>query len=463
MLKDEVSLAVKKNEEIRVKIESISSQGSGVAHFESQAIFVSNTAVGDDIVTHIIKAKQNYAVGIISKIIKPSKDRIDVDCDSFSRCGGCAYRHIKYESELEGKYQRVKDAFQRIGHIDIVPEGIIGTDETDHYRNKAQYPVGLSADGNLVIGFYSPHSHRICDGTKCLLQPKEFSQIVDCIKKWIMTTECTVYDEKTGKGLIRHIYLRQAEVTGEIMVSLVINGKSVPNRTKLVNSLLETNRKIKTVVLNINEEKTNVVTGTECINLYGDGYITDILCGKKIRISPLSFYQVNHNQAEKLYAKAAEYANLSKDDVLLDLYCGAGTIGLSMIDNVKELIGVEIIPQAIEDAKFNAQLNNVTNARFICDDAKGAAKMLLDEGIRPNVIVIDPPRKGCDAQVIETIVSMNPDRVVYVSCDAATLARDCQIFEQLGYAVEEATPVDLFPRTVHVETVCLLTKKDTLK
>lgn len=452
-------MSVKKNEEIRIKIESISSQGSGVGHFDSQAIFVANTAVGDDIVAHIIKAKQNYAVGIVSKIIKPSKERIPVDCESFGRCGGCAYRHIKYESELEGKYQRVKDALNRIGHIDITPDDIIGADQQNHYRNKAQYPVGLSSKGDLVIGFYSPHSHRICDGINCLLQPEEFEAILKCIKKWILTSKCTVYDEKTGKGLLRHIYLRRAEVTGEIMACLVINGKSVPNGTKLVNSLLEENHNIKTVILNINEKDTNVVLGDECVNLYGDGYITDILCSKKIRISPLSFYQVNHNQAEKLYAKAKEYAQLSKEDTLLDLYCGAGTIGLSMIDDVKELIGVEIIPEAIEDARFNARLNGITNARFICDDAKGAAKMLFDEGTRPNVIVVDPPRKGCDKEVLETIAQMNPDRVVYVSCDPATLARDCERFAQLGYVLEKATPVDLFPRTTHVECVALLTLK----
>lgn len=454
------SLAVKKNEEIRIKIESISSQGSGVGHFDSQAIFVANTAVGDDIVAHIIKAKQNYAVGIISKIIKPSKDRIPVDCEAFSRCGGCAYRHISYKSELEGKYQRVKDALNRIGHIDITPNEIIGADECNRYRNKAQYPIGLSPKGDLVIGFYSPHSHRICDCTDCQLQPEVFRDIIGCIKKWILTTECTVYNEKNGRGLLRHIYLRRASVTGEIMVCLVINGKSVPNETKLVSSLISENHNIKSVVLNVNQKDTNVVLGDECINLYGDGYITDVLCSKKIRISPLSFYQVNHDQAEKLYGKAREYAQLNKDDVLLDLYCGAGTIGLSMVDDVKELIGVEVIPEAIDDAKFNAGLNGVTNARFICDDAKGTAKKLFDEGIAPDVVIIDPPRKGCDIQVLETIAQMAPERVVYVSCDPATLARDCERFAQLGYEVKEVTPVDLFPRTTHVECVALLNKTE---
>ncbi len=453
-------MALKKNDEIRVKIESISSEGSGVAHFDGQAVFVANTAVGDDLIVHIIKAKSKYAVGIIKKIIKPSKDRIDCDCEVFSRCGGCAYRHISYESELKGKKQRVQDAFDRIGKLDIKVDDIIGSENVDHYRNKAQYPVGLSQNGDLIIGFYSPKSHRICDGTNCLLQPEEYSSILKCIKLWALTSKVTIYDEESGKGLLRHIYLRKAEVTGEVMVCLVATGESVPNKNKLIELLLNENSNIKTIVLNVNSKRTNKILGEKCVYLYGDGYITDILCGKEIRISPLSFYQVNHNQAERLYEKAKEYAQLTGNETLLDLYCGAGTIGLSMSDSVKELIGVEVVPQAIEDAKFNAALNKVTNARFICDDAKGTAKTLLKEGTRPNVIVLDPPRKGCDIEVIESVAGMSPDRVVYVSCDPATLARDCAIFAELGYETEKVLAFDLFPRTVHVETVCLLSKNE---
>lgn len=453
-------MSLKKNDEIRVKIESISSEGSGVAHFDGQAVFVANTAVGDDIVAHIIKAKPKYAVGIIKKIIKPSKARIDCDCEVFSRCGGCAYRHISYESELEGKKQRVQDAFDRIGKLGVTVEKIVGSEKVDRYRNKAQYPVGLSRDGGLIMGFYSPKSHRICDGTGCLLQPKEFSSALKCVKLWALTSAVTVYDEESGKGLLRHIYIRKAEVTGEIMVCLVVTSPSVPNKNKLVEILTSENKNIKTVLLNINSERTNTVLGDRCVCLFGDGYITDELCGKKIRISPLSFYQVNHDQAERLYKKAQEYAELSGEETLLDLYCGAGTIGLSMSDSVKSLIGVEVVEQAIDDAKFNAELNSVKNARFICDDAKGAAKTLFEEGIRPNVTVLDPPRKGCDRQVIETVAGMNPDRVVYVSCDPATLARDCAVFAELGYEVKKATAFDLFPRTAHVETVCLLSRKN---
>lgn len=451
-------MSLKKNDEIRVKIESISSEGSGVAHFDGQAVFVANTAVGDDIIAHIIKAKTKYAVGIIKKIVKPSKDRIECDCEAFSRCGGCAYRHISYQSELEGKKQRVQDALDRIGKLGVTVGEIVGSAKPDRYRNKAQYPVGLDRNGDLIMGFYSPKSHRICDGTGCLLQPEEFSSVLKCIKLWALTSAVTVYDEQSGKGLLRHIYIRKAEVTGELMVCLVVTSQSVPNKNRLVEILLNENKNIKTVLLNINDKRTNTVLGEKCVCLHGDGYITDVLCGKKIRISPLSFYQVNHDQAENLYRKAKEYAELNGSETLLDLYCGAGTIGLSMSDEVKELIGVEVVPQAIEDAKFNAELNGVKNARFICDDAKGAAKTLFEEGIRPNVIVLDPPRKGCDKEVIETVAGMNPDRVVYVSCDPATLARDCAVFAELGYEVKKATAFDLFPRTVHVETVALLTR-----
>ncbi len=452
-------MPLKKNDEISLEIESISSEGSGVGRFNGQTVFVNAAAAGDIVKVHIIKAKQKYAVGIISEIIRPSADRTECDCPVFSKCGGCAYRHIKYESELKWKYKTVADALKRIGGIDIVPDEIIGAENADRYRNKAQYPVGLSAKNELLIGFYSPKSHRIVNCENCLLQPEEFNEILKCIRCWILTSGVTVYNEETGRGQLRHIYLRRAEATGEIMVCLVINGESVPKATDLLKELLKTDENIKTVILNINRENTNVVLGKNSINLYGDGYITDVLCEKRIRISPLSFYQVNREQAQKLYRKAAEFAGLTGNETLLDLYCGAGTIGLSMSDKVKKLIGVEIIPEAVEDAKFNAKLNSAENAEFICGDAKIAAKHFLENGTNPDVIIIDPPRKGCAPEVIEAIADMNPDRVVYVSCDPATLARDCARFRELGYACRRVQPVDMFPHTGHVETVVLMSKE----
>lgn len=450
---------MKKNDEIRLKIESISSLGSGVGRYGDMAVFVSNTAAGDDIIAHVIKVKKTYAVAKIKKILSASKDREEQNCESFEKCGGCAYRHIKYESEKNIKYQKVKDALNRIGHIDIIPDEIIGADNTEHYRNKAQYPVGLDRDGNVVIGFYSPKSHRVTDGMHCRLQPECFSEILKVLRSWILTSGISIYNEETGLGTLRHIYIRKAYHTGETMVCLVINGGRIPKKEALVTALLETDDSIKSILLNINTEKTNVILGKECINIFGDGYITDILCERKIRISPLSFYQVNTAQTEKLYAKAREYACLSGKETLLDLYCGAGTIGLSMSDSVKKLIGVEVIPEAIEDAKRNAEINGIENAEFICDDAKGAARTLFERGIRPDVIILDPPRKGCSREVLETVAQMSPERIVYVSCDPATLARDCEIMKNLGYEVKKATPVDLFPRTVHVETVVRLSRK----
>ncbi|MBR5437742.1 MAG: 23S rRNA (uracil(1939)-C(5))-methyltransferase RlmD, partial [Clostridia bacterium] len=330
---------------------------------------------------------------------------------------------------------------------------------TDRYRNKAQIPVGIDRDGNLVTGFYSKRSHRIIPCEDCLLQMPDFRDIVKAVRKYILENPVTVYNEETGEGLIRHIYLRQGRKTSQIMVCLVINGDSIPCRDKLISALTEVNPNIKSVVLNINKADTNVVLGERCITLWGEDFIEDELCGLTFRISPLSFYQVNPEGTEILYGKAREYAALKGDEFLLDLYCGTGTIGLTMAKDCKELIGVEIIPQAIENAKKNAEANGITNARFICDDASGAAKTLFDEGIRPDVIVLDPPRKGCSADVIDTVVNMNPERVVYVSCDPATLARDCRIFGDKGYRVKELCAVDMFPRTVHVESVALLSRK----
>ena len=355
----------------------------------------------------------------------------------------------------------MRDAFSRIGGLDVELKPIIGADSPDGYRNKAQYPVGCE-NGELKIGFYSRRSHRIVDCRACLLAPPEFEKILGTVADWIEKYNIFVYDETSRSGAVRHIYLRKAFATGEIMLCLVSAQENLPHTDKLIESL-KNEKAIKSVLININPNDTNAVLGEKCIPLLGDGCITDILCGVKVRISPLSFYQVNRAQAEKLYKKAAEYAGDKKTKLLLDLYCGAGTIGLSMADKAEELIGIETVAPAIEDAKKNAAANGIENARFICADAGKAAEKLLGEGKRPEVIVLDPPRKGCSEQTIRAAAKMAPDRIVYVSCDPATLARDCAVFKELGYEVEEATPVDLFPRTAHVETVVLLSKLMTKK
>ena len=447
-----------KNDKIELEITGYTSEGSGVGHYNGQAVFVQGAAEGDTVECLIIKAKKTYAIGKLISIIKASPDRIIPDCTAFPRCGGCVYRHISYEAELRQKQQRITDALSRIGHLDITPRNIVGCDSPAHYRNKAQYPVSL-VNGRLMTGFFAPFSHRVIDCKNCLLQPVEFADILKVIAKWVEKYKIPVYSEDTGKGLLRHIYLRKGFETQQIMVCLVINGEKIFKADELISQLIKSCDKITTVILNHNTEDTNVVLGKKNTVLWGKGYIEDILCGKKFKISPLSFYQVNHDQAQKLYEKAAEYAIDNSTETVMDLYCGAGTIGLSLADKVKQIIGVEIIPDAIEDAKINAKLNKITNAEFICGDASKAAEELNKRGILPDTVIVDPPRKGCDEALLNTISEMAPDRIVYVSCDPGTLARDLAILEKLGYRTVEVTPFDLFPRTVHVETVVLLCKK----
>ena len=446
-----------KNQDIRLTITALTNEGSGVGRYGGQAVFVSSAAVGDEIECHIIKAKKNYAVGKLTKIITPSPDRIEPDCPVYSRCGGCSYRHISYEAECRVKEQNIADSFKRIGSLDVTVKPIIPAVSCSRYRNKAQYPVRMN-NGRLEIGFFAPFSHRVIDCADCKLQPGEFSDIISAFRTWITKYSIPVYDEQTHRGIIRHIYIRKAFETGEIVVTVVVNAKKVPKKDELITKILKSNENIVGICADYNTDKTNVIMSDKCECIWGREYIEDILCSVKIRISPLAFYQVNRAMAETLYKKAAEYAHLTPDAVLLDLYCGAGTIGLSMADKVKEVIGAEIIPEAVENAKTNAEINGIKNARFICADASAAAEALERENLKPDVVILDPPRKGCSKELIETVVKMNPDRVVYVSCDHATLARDCAVFDSLGYKTVEATPVDLFPRTVHVETVCLLSK-----
>ncbi len=452
-------MSLKKNDVIELEITGFSSEGSGVGHFDGQAVFVNGAAAGDTVSCIIIKAKKNYAIGKLQHILKASKDRVIPDCPVFPRCGGCQYRHISYPAELEIKTAKVRDAFRRIGHLEIVPESAVGAQSPDRYRNKAQYPVE-TAGGRLLAGFYAPFSHRVIDCKNCLLQPEDFSVILKTVARWCEKYKIPSYDERSGKGLLRHVYIRKGFSTGELMVCLVINGDKIFKRDELISALTKADPAIKTIVLNHNTEDTNVIMGKTQTVIYGKGYIEDILCGKRFRISPLSFYQVNHDQAERLYNQAAEFAITPDTKVLLDMYCGAGTIGLTMADKVESLIGVEIVPEAIEDAKINAGLCGAENARFICADAAAAAKTLEEEGIKPDTVILDPPRKGCDRELLETVVKMNPDRMVYVSCDPATLARDLEILEANGYKTQTAVPFDLFPRTVHVECCALLCRAE---
>ncbi|HZJ75230.1 MAG TPA: 23S rRNA (uracil(1939)-C(5))-methyltransferase RlmD, partial [Clostridia bacterium] len=378
---------LKKNDEIVISIEDYTSEGGGIGRHNGLAVFIPETAVGDTVLCHIIKVKKNYAIGKLKEIITPSKDRQQNDCPAYPRCGGCSFRHITYEAELNYKQKRVEDAFLRIGGISLLPEKIIAAKDIYNYRNKAQYPVKLEG-GEIKIGFYSQRSHRIIDTTHCALHPDDFSKAVEIFREFLNNSPNTIYDEKTRKGLVRHLYLRKAFAANELMVCPVINGENLNNADILI-EMLKKIPSFKTLILNINKEDTNTVLGKECITLYGDGYITDELCSLKLRLSPLAFYQVNPRQTEVLYQKVKDLANCKPTDTVVDLYCGTGTIGLMLAKDIKQLIGVEIVPDAVKDAEENTKQNGIKNVRFLCGDAEKAAKTLENEGIRPNTIIID--------------------------------------------------------------------------
>ncbi len=447
---------MKKNDIVRLEITALTAEGSGVGRYDGMAVFVPNTAVGDVIECKLLKLKSSYAYGKIEKIISASSDRVDVDCPVYSRCGGCCFRHISYEAELRAKEGFVKDSFQRIGGFGLEPEPILGCKDIYNYRNKAQFPVSKGENGS-IYGFFSPRSHNVIGIQGCLIQPEIFSEIAGYIVKYIDFSGIQPYDEKTGSGLLRHIYLRIGAYTKEIMVTLVVTANT-HSFDRLVAGLTASFPQIKTVVLNINPERTNVILGKSEVVLFGSGRITDIMCGLEVDISSHSFYQVNTFAAENVYALAREYAGLSGSETLLDLYCGIGTVGLSMRDRVAKLIGVEVIPEAVLDARHNAERNGVKNAEFICGDAGKVSQELSRSNTKLDVIIVDPPRKGCDKATLDAILSMSPKQIVYISCNHATAARDSKYLCENGYNLIKYRPCDMFPRTGHVETVVLLSK-----
>lgn len=448
---------LKKNQIEEAEITAMSSDGNGIAKIDGMVVFVPYTAVGDKLKIRIVKVQKNYSFGIIEEILQPSPDRVDDHCPVYKKCGGCAFRHISYEAELRHKAEFVQSNLRRLGGLDPVMLPITPSPLVQGYRNKAQYPI-REYDGKIEAGFFAKRSHRVISCASCDLQPAFFEQILEYTKQFLEEYHISAYDEQTGKGKVRHLYIRYGEVSGEVMVCLVVNSERLPHAAEYVEGLLKVCPQVVSVVLNINREQNNVILGQKCITLYGKDTIEDTLCDVRFELSPLSFYQVNRQAAEKLYRLAAEMAQFEGNELLIDLYCGAGTIGLSMASKVRELIGVEIVPDAVENAKENAKRCGVENARFICADAKEAAAQLAAENLHPDVIVVDPPRKGCDLEVLQAISAMAPKRLVMISCNSASLARDCKELEALGYHLEKAAPVDLFPRTTHVETVCLLSK-----
>ena len=460
-------MSLTKNQIVSLEITGITAQGSGVGRVWDEegspgmTVFVPFTAMGDHIRCRILKVQKNHAYGRLEEVVSPSADRIrgEADCPAFGKCGGCAWRHISYEAECRYKRQQVADALQRIGGLGLEPEPLLAAPQSDRYRNKAQFPVAMGPYRPMA-GFYAPRSHRLVEVKDCLLQPPVFAELVAAVLYWAKKAGVSLYDEELKAGLLRHIYIRQAEATGEIGVCLVCTSGKLPEPRLLVEQLRDRTPDLAGVTVNINRADTNVVLGETFFTLWGQEAVEDELCGLRFRLSPQSFYQVNRRQAERLYELAAEMAGLTGEQTLLDLYCGTGTIGLSMAARAGRVIGVETVPQAVEDARRNAERNGIANARFLCADAGEAAVRLAREGVRPDVVVLDPPRKGCAPAVIDTVAAMAPRRVVYVSCDPATLARDLKCFAERGYDTRRAVPVDLFPRTPHVECCALLTKRE---
>lgn len=447
---------MKKNDIVEIEITALSSECSGIGKKDGMVIFVPFSAIGDKLEVKILKVNKTYCYGKIERIITPSPDRVTPDCPVYTRCGGCSLRHISYEAQLRAKEQFVKDAFTRIGGLSPEFLPIIRNTNINGYRNKLQIPIGTDKDGNLIAGFYAFHSHRIVPCEQCLLQPDIFSKITADFLEISTGLDLTAYDEITHKGILRHLYLRKGYYSGEICLCIVV-AKNVPEIKILSDRLLEKYPEIVSSVINVNNRDTNVILGDEEIVLTSKNYICDIMCKNAVNIAPKAFYQVNTPCAEQLYSSACDFAE-PKGKTVLDLYCGAGTIGLSMARTAKKIIGVEIVPEAIENAKQNALANGITNCEFICADAAEAARILHSRSLRPDVIMVDPPRKGCGKDACEQIAAFSAPRIVMVSCNAATAARDCACFAELGYSTDKCVAVDMFSGTNHVETVVLLSK-----
>ena len=482
---------LKKDDQVTIEIEDIGTDGAGIGKADGYTLFVKDAVIGDIIKAKVIKAKKTYGYARLMEIITPSKDRVEPVCPVARQCGGCQIQQMSYSAQLKYKQKLVRDNLARIGGItdcEVLP--VIGMENPFNYRNKAQYPVGRNKDGKVVIGFYAGRTHSIVDYTQCAIGAPENAQILEKIRTFINENNISVYDEQSHKGLIRHILIRTGKHTGQIMVCLIINGKTLPHADKLADCLKDISG-MSSIMININKERTNVILGSECSVIWGNSYIEDSICGIMFRISPLSFFQVNPVQTEKLYRKALEYAELTGNETVWDLYCGIGTISLLMATKARKVYGVEIVPQAIEDAKNNALRNSLNNAEFFVGKAEEVVPRIYDEDmkkaenepvdskenskensglpdsasdesvmrINPDVVVVDPPRKGCDETLLDTIVKMNPKRIVYVSCDSATLARDLKYLAANGYEIDRVQPVDQFAHTVHVETVVLLSQQ----
>ena len=457
-------MSLKKNQVITLKIEDITNLGFGVGRYGGEVVFVSDTVPLDEVECTVIKPYKSYSIAKPKRYISYSPDRSDDRC-GIGGCRACSYKHLSYERELLIKKNMVSAAFCKVGLAGTTVLDVIPSPSSTAYRNKAQYPIAKNAKGEYVIGFFAPKSHRVADAVDCPLTPPRFAEILRALKDFFAYHSLSVYDEESGVGLLRHIYLRRGEVSGEILLTLVINGKTVPAEGELCEKITRQFPEVCGILINENTEKTNVILGEKFRTLFGRDYIIDTLAGVKLKVTAASFYQVNHAAAEILYKKARELCELSGDELLLDLYCGAGSIGLSMLDGARELCGIEIVESAVECATYNAALNGFDNAKFYSGDASCAERILeraeeiRGEKIKPDIVILDPPRGGSTKELLSFVAGLAPKKIVYISCNPETLARDCVTLIECGYGMSAVTPVDLFPMTGHVESVVCLTRQ----
>ena len=455
---------IRKNDEFILEIEDMGVNGEGIGHVDGLALFVKDALIGDTVRVKVMKMQKNYGFARLLEVIAPSADRIAPLCPVARSCGGCQIQEMNYPAQLKFKAKKVKENLERIGKLDFNAENApefydcIGMDVPWNYRNKAQFPIGRNKEGKIIAGFYAGRTHSIIECEDCAIGIKENKDILHMVIAHMEKWKIEPYREEDHKGLVRHVLIRKGFTTGEIMVCLILNGKKFPGLSELVDNLKKIDG-MTSISINVNTEHTNRILGSEVIPVYQEVYITDYIGDVKFRISPLSFYQVNPVQTRKLYGTALDYAELTGEENVFDLYCGVGTISLFLAKKAKHVIGVEIVGQAIEDAKVNAQINHIENAQFYCGAAEEVIPDLYRQGVTADVVVVDPPRKGCDEKLLDTIVNMAPEKVVYVSCDSATLARDLKYLNEYGYVVRKVQPVDMFPMGVHVETVVLLSHK----
>ena len=447
----------RKNSVFTARIDSVTLTGDGVARIDGRVVFVKGAIDGELCEIRLLKVTDRISWGRLERVLEPSPHRREPECPHYKKCGGCCFMHMSYEHELEIKRAAVDDALRRIGGLELKASAITPSPRTERYRNKAIYAVG-EADGRIVTGFYRSRSHDLTPAEDCLIQTEFSARAAAAVRRWMEEKRIAPYDERTGRGLVRHVFCRYGAGTGQAQVTVVAAG-DVPEKEALSARVREACPETESIVLNINRTRGNTVLSGEFRTLWGKPAVADTLCSLRFELSPRSFYQVNRDQAERLYEKALELAEPGPEDTALDMYCGAGTITLCLAKRAGQVIGAEIVPEAVENARRNAAANGVRNVRFLCADASDAAKTLSEEGVRPRVIVADPPRKGLAEGVVQTLAGMDAERIVYVSCDPATLSRDLKRFADLGYAAARAEAFDMFPRCGHVECVTLITKK----